>query len=993
MAEKKKLYKRKGFLAWAITSGALVVIMTTASILANTTFSSLLNFAMGSGTYIYAEGEEATYNASFSSKTESLENGKEVNIEVCGEGMTLLKNDNNALPIATPKSPEPSSYSPKVSIFGKNSVNIAIGGSGSGAASGTGVSLYDSLEDAGFETNQTLKSFYEDTSASGAARVNGTSDLDSGDTVVLSTAETPQSSYTSAVKSSYSDYNDVAIIVFTRIGGEGFDLPRKMTGATGYRNEDDHYLQLDQNETDLLAAVCAEDFEHVIVLLNSGSAMELAFLEDPAYYAYQDKIDAAIWMGYPGNSGTTAIGQILNGTINPSGRTVDTFAADFKQDPTWNNFGDNRITGDYDNGVQGGDQYRDENGNLTLYYFVDYEEGIYSGYRYYETRGYTDGEDWYDDAVVYPFGYGLSYTSFDWEINWETLPTSFSATDEMSVEVTVTNTGEVAGKDVVELYAGAPYYGGGIEKAHKNLVAYEKTSLLEPGDSETLTLTVNPYYIASYDYTDANDNGFKGYELESGNYTFYVSHDAHNEEGSHTLSLSEDVFIENDPVTGHTVENLYTDCEDSAFDSDTMLSTVLSRNDWEGTWPDSPNDEERTASSELINQFKDTSTNNPIDYDSYDYPMTGASKTMSLRDMLYDENGEFVGSVAYDDERWDTLLDQVTFKEALNTYNYAAYQVEGIDSIDMPSLIAGDGPVGWTSFINASIFQDTCSYCCGVVVASTWNKELIYELGEAIGEEGLIGNNGTPYTCWYAPGMNIHRSPFGGRNFEYYSEDSYLTGTIAAAELGGAGSKGTISFIKHFALNEQETHRSVTGDASWVTEQAMREIYLRPFEIAVKEGGAKGVMSSFNRIGTRWTGGDYRLLTTILRDEWGFEGAVICDFNTIPSYMNPKQMIYAGGDLNLQTIGSEWDDADESSTGDVVVLRNAIKNVAYFTVNSNAMKGTVIGRNLAPWQTLVIWLDVGVGAAIIVWGALYIGISVYRDKKNPPQPDDPVSSD
>ncbi len=992
MAEKKKLYKRKGFLAWGITSGALVVIMTTASILCNTTFSSLLTFAMGSGTYVYAEGEEAAYNASFDSKTESLANGKAVNLDMCAEGMTLLKNDNNALPIATPKSPNPSSASPKVSVFGKNSVNLAIGGSGSGAASGESVSLYDSLEEAGFETNPTLKSFYENTSLSGAARVDGTSDLDSGDTVVLSTAETPQSSYTSEVKNSYSDYNDAAIVVFTRIGGEGFDLPRTMTGATGYRNEDDHYLQLDQNETDLLATVCEQDFEHVIVLLNSGSAMELTFLEDPAYYAYQDKIDAAIWMGYPGNSGATAIGQILNGTINPSGRTVDTFAADFKKDPTWNNFGDNRIIGNYDKGVQGGDQYRDENGNLTLYYFVDYEEGIYIGYKYYETRGYTDGEDWYEDAVVYPFGYGLSYTTFDWDIKWNTLPASFSATDEMSVEVTVTNTGSVAGKDVVELYAGAPYTAGGIEKSYKNLVAYEKTSLLEPGQSETLNLTMDPYYVASYDYTDANNNGFKGYELEAGDYSFYVSHDAHNVEESKTLALSSDVQIANDPVTGNKVENLYTDCEDSAFDSDTQLSTVLSRNDWDGTWPTSPSDAEKMASADLINQFKDTSTNNPIDYDSYDYPMMGSTKIMSLRDMLYDENGEFMGFVDYDDERWDALLDQVSFSEALNTYNNAAYQVAGIDSIDMPSLIAGDGPVGWTSFINASIFEDTCSYCCGVIVASTWNKDLITEFGEAVGEEGLIGNNGTPYTCWYAPGTNIHRSPFGGRNFEYYSEDAYLSGTIAVAEIKGCQSKGTIPFLKHFALNEQETHRSITGDCSWVTEQAMRETFLRPFEIAVKEGGTKGIMSSFNRIGTRWTGGDYRLLTTILRDEWGFEGAVICDFNTIPAYMNPRQMAYAGGDLNLQTIGSEWSDADESSTGDVVVLRRAIKNIAYFTVNSNAMKGTIIGQNLAPWQTLVIWLDVGVGAIIVIWGALYIGLSIYKDRKNPPLHDESTSS-
>ncbi len=982
----KKLFKKKGFLAWLITSGVLIVLLLVASLVCNLALSGLLNFAMGGPTNIYAEGSEAAYEGNYTTEEDALANANEVNLELSEEGMVLLKNDDNTLPISTPNSPEPSDESPKISIFGKSSVNIAIGGSGSGAATGEEVDLNDYLTEAGFTTNPTLQAFYNNDSLSGSGRTTDDGDLDSGDTKILSTGETPQSSYTTDVINSYSEYSDAAIVVFTRIGGEGFDLPRKMEGATGYNNVDDHFLQLDKNETELLEAVCNGPFEKVIVVLNSGSPMELAFLEDPDYYAYQEKIGAAIWMGYPGNSGTTALGEILNGTVNPSGRTVDTFSADFKKDPTWNNFGDNLITGNYDQGVQGGDQYIN-NGSLTSYYFVDYEEGVYVGYRYYETRGYTDGEEWYEDAVIYPFGYGLSYTTFDWKVDESTVPSTLNPEETFTVDVAVTNTGDVAGKDVVEVYMELPYYTGEIEKPYEVLIGYAKTELLEPGESSTVSVEIDPYYAASYDYKDANNNGFCGYELDSGTYTLRFNRNAHENVEEHDLTLATNYQYATDPVTGNEVVNLYTDQEDEAFNSDTQLSTVLSRTDWEGTWPDSPSDEEKNASDELIAQFADTSTNNPTDYSTEEYPMTNANNNMTLRDLLYDEDGNFVGSVDYDDERWDDLLDQMDFSEALNMFNFAAYAVNAVDSVGLPYINCSDGPVGWTSFVNASMFGDTCSYACGVIVASTWNAELVQRFGDAVGQEGLVGKDGMPYTGWYAPAMNIHRSPFGGRNFEYYSEDPLLSGKTAAAEIKGLNETGVIPFIKHFALNEQETHRSVTGDASWVTEQAMREIYLRPFEIAVKEANTMGVMTSFNRIGTRWTGGDYRLVTTILRDEWGFRGAVICDFNTIPQYMNAKQMIYAGGDLNLATLASSSWNGSESSTSDVLVLRNALKNVCYAFANSNAMKGEVIGTTLAPWQSLILYVDIGVGAAIIVSGAIITTLYLLRMKKQAEEPE------
>ncbi len=979
----KQIFKKKSPKIWAIASAATIVVATTVSILCTTVFSSLLNFAFGGPKNIYAEGQETAYSGIYDSKEAAKENADQVNLEMCQEGMVLLKNKDNALPLQTPNSPEPSASKPKVSVFGKNSVNIAIGGSGSGAASGKSVSIYDSLEAAGFEVNPTLKSFYEDNKASGEGRTASDGDLDSGDTKILATGETPQASYTEAVKSSYSEYSDAAIVVFTRIGGEGFDLPRTMKGSTGYNNEDDHFLQLDKNETELLKAVCEGSFKKVIVVLNSGSIMELSFLEDPDYYAYQDKIDAAIWMGYPGNSGATALGQILNGTVNPSGKTVDTFSADFKKDPTWNNFGDNRITGNYQAGVQGGDQYS-HNGELTMYYFVDYEESVYVGYRYYETRGYTDGEEWYDDAVVYPFGYGLSYTTFEWEVeNKEAIAgTDFTKDSEVSIDVKVTNTGDVAGKDVVELFVTLPYTDGEIEKPYEVLVDFAKTPLLEPGESQTVTLTFDPYYAASYDYKDANKNGFKGYELEEGIYSLHVNKDAHTVVDSMDITLPTDQRFEEDPVTGTKVENLFTDQEDPNFDSDTHLSTLLSRTDWEGTWPTTPTDQDRIATDEFVEAMEDRTPNNPTDFDSIEYPMMYAEKTLDLRDLLYDaETGEFVGSVDFNDPRWDTLLDQMDFSQVLNMYNNASYGIPGVDSIAMPRADCADGPVGWTSFVNSN-FAGCASYCCGVTVASTWSKELAQKFGEAVGEEGLYGTGSSVYTGWYAPAMNIHRSPFGGRNFEYYSEDSLLSGMIAAYEIKGCNSKGVLPFIKHFALNEQETHRSITGDVSWVTEQAMREIYLRPFEIAVKIGKTRGVMSSFNRIGTRWTGGDYRLMTTILRDEWGFRGAVICDFNTIPQYMNPKMMAYAGGDLNLCTMpSSHWSNADEGSTADAIIARSMLKNVAYALVNSNLMQGDVIGTTLPGWTVVMIAIDCAIGGVILVSGVIVIAL-VIRSIKN-----------
>lgn len=814
------------------------------------------------------------------------------------------------------------------------------GGSGSGGFdTSNNKNLYESLNDAGFVTNPTLKNFYE-SSQSGPVRTANSSDLDNGDNQKIATAETPQSKYTDAVRNSYADYSDAALVVITRIGGEGFDLPRYQGDSEGAVSPDSHYLELDQNEIDLLTAVTDGTFKRVVVVFNTPSSFEATFLKDSAYAAFADKIDAAVWIGFTGSNGITALGEILNGDVNPSGRLVDTWAADFTKNPSFVNFGTGCLpdtTDKYDGG---------------MYYSVDYEEGIYVGYRYYETRGETDGEDWYNANVVYPFGYGLSYTTFNWTVG-DASASEIELGTTITVPVTVKNTGSVAGKDVVQLYASAPYTLGGIEKAHKVLVGFAKTKLLQPGESETVTVSFDPYSAASYDYRDANSNGFSGYELEAGEYTLYVSRNAHESEKAIALNLAADVQIGTDPTTDSEVVNRYTDSEDF-LDSDWQLDAMLSRADWEGTWPTPQTAQQHAGTDRLYEEIRSEEHNNPTDFDSEEYPWFGEEPTLTLRDLLPSAEAEgYEPVVSYDDERWEELMMGCDEEEMIALINNGAYHTLAMESVGLPATIHGDGPSGFTCFMSKEQVNGTCQYVSEPVMASTWNIKLMNELGEAIGEEGTIGDKATgqPYSSIYAPGVNIHRSPFGGRCSEYFSEDPFISGMMGAAEVQGIQSRGVLPTVKHFVANEQETHRSIGGDLSWLSEQALREIYLKPFEYTVKLGETRGIMTSFNRIGTRWTGGDYRLLTEILRNEWGFNGLVICDFNTIPQYMIPRMMFYAGGSLDLATQQSAmWTDCDSSDAGDAIVLMRAVKDVMYALVNSNAMNAEVIGYNPPIWQ-------------------------------------------
>lgn len=923
----------------------------------------LMDTLFGSQRPIYSDEVTSVYpTQKATNKAEAFANAQEVNLKLAEEGFVLLKNENAALPM---------NKGARISVFSKNSVNLSYGGSGSGGFdTSNNKNLYESLNDAGFVTNPTLKRFYE-SSQSGPVRTANSSDLDNGDNQKIAAAETPQSKYTDAVRNSYADYSDAALVVITRIGGEGFDLPRYQGDSEGAVSPDSHYLELDQNEIDLLTAVTDGTFKRVVVVFNTPSSFEATFLKDSAYAAFADKIDAAVWIGFTGSNGITALGEILNGDVNPSGRLVDTWAADFTKNPSFVNFGTGCLpdtTDKYDGG---------------MYYSVDYEEGIYVGYRYYETRGETDGEEWYNANVVYPFGYGLSYTTFDWTVG-DASASEIELGTTITVPVTVKNTGSVAGKEVVQLYASAPYTLGGIEKAHKVLVGFAKTKRLQPGESETVTVSFDPYSAASYDYRDANSNGFSGYELEAGEYTLYISRNAHESEKAIALNLAADVQIDTDPTTDSEVVNRYTDSE-NFLDSDWQLDTMLSRADWEGTWPTPQTAQQHAGTDRLYEEIRSEEHNNPTDFDSEEYPWFGEEPTLTLRDLLPSAEAEgYEPVVSYDDERWEELMMGCDEEEMIALINNGAYHTLAMESVGLPATIHGDGPSGFTCFMSKEQVNGTCQYVSEPVMASTWNINLMTELGEAIGEEGTIGDKATgqPYSSIYAPGVNIHRSPFGGRCSEYFSEDPFISGMMGAAEVQGIQSRGVLPTVKHFVANEQETHRSIGGDLSWLSEQALREIYLKPFEYTVKLGETRGIMTSFNRIGTRWTGGDYRLLTEILRNEWGFNGLVICDFNTIPQYMIPRMMFYAGGSLDLATQQSAmWTDCDTSDAGDAIVLMRAVKDVMYALVNSNAMNAEVIGYNPPIWQEYLHWINIGAFTLVGVWLVLAIVRTVRCNKR------------
>lgn len=884
----------------------------------------------------------SAFRSDASSASDALKRANDLNQKIVEEGIVLLKNaklknNSDSLPVKA---------GARVTVLGKNSVDPFYGGGGSASgADGSGLggvkyyNLYDSLNNAGFAVNPATKAFYENKALSGDGRDGGAG---TGQVATI-TGETPVSRYDATLKNTFKDYSDAAIVVIARAGGEGADLKTNYTSAVAGRSDynkngnaasGDHYLELDDNE-EALIELAKENFDNVVVVLNIATSFELGALES------DDGVGSILWLGFPGGSGINALGKVLTGEVNPSGRTVDTYAADFKKDPTFSNFAINYTS-----------QFINESGQDTGVNYVEYDEGIYVGYRYYETRAYEEvksdaSSEWYEENVVYPFGYGLSYTTFEWDVKFLTKQLDKDGT--VQADVTVTNTGKVAGKEVVQMYFSAPYISGEIEKSHVNLGAFEKTDLIQPGMSQTVRLSMNVRDMASYDFNDANANGTKGYELDAGDYTFYVGKNAHawadDNVSSKTYNLASSVYYKTDAVSGNDVENRF-DYMSDYFDAnaDSLFaghSKVMSRSDFEGTFPLPPTESEAKLTAEEI--AKCTYSAASPEYDAGQPWYTDEMPTYQTTRQTKISATKLVG-VDFDDKRWDAFMDQLTLEDMRNLIVKGYFVTHNIDDLDLPMSITPDGPTGFVQGSGNNWVGNTCSYASPIVVASTWNKELALAMGEAVGDEGIWGGEGASskstgvkggYNGWYAPGNNIHRSQFSGRNFEYYSEDPVLAGMICGQVVKGAQSKGVFVMIKHFALNDQEQNR---GDLStWANEQTIREIYLKSFEISVKDGGATGMMSAFNRMGNIWAGASYELLTNVLRDEWGFNGLVITDW--VNSFMRADLMIRAGNDLWLANGGASTLSISGAALTPthVAAMRRAAKCVVYTVVNSNAM--------------------------------------------------------
>lgn len=1001
MAKRNTPAKAKnGKKPFIIVTSLLLVVMIAATTLTTTTFRSILDTVLGSKRPIMASGSEALYKSDYASKAEAKAAGDKLNVQIAEEGFTLLMNEGNALPLKANER--------KVSVFGKNSVNLVMSGSGSGKVNDEDAkTIFDGLKDGGIDANPNLRKFYE-SAESGNGRSDNPATADQSTAApTLDIGETPVAFYPQTLIPTYKEYGDAAVVVISRIGGESFDLPRSQNVKNG-GIEGNHYLQLDQNEYDMLDMVTAR-FDKVIVVINALTSFQCDWIDEYNNDPVNPRIDALVWIGGPGANGIQALGKLLTGESNFSGRTVDLYSRDFTKDPTWQNFGDNTQV----NGGANGSTFM-EGANATSDSYVAYEEGVYMGYRYYETRGFEEAkvlgnDSWYKKNVVFPFGYGLSYTQFEQTMKMEgSLDTMDS---KLTITATVKNVGDVAGKDVVQLYVTLPYVYGGIEKSHVQLVDFAKTDVLKPGESQDVIFEVTPYQLASYDYNDANKNGFVGYELDAGSYVFTLAKNSHIEgEGvayaKAAAELKTGFGYETDPVTGNVVGNLYTftaeDGQANYMDLQYRLEDVyveakgeeevrkgMSRTNFEKTFPKAATAAERIFLDGEKEAIHDFSTNNFAIADVTAMPKTGVDGTITLRDLI---------GASYQDDKWETLLDRLTADEMLDLVNHGAFQTVANTKIKKNLTNDSDGPVGFVNFMPGlkEHYNGNSSFASEIVIAATWNKDLAYRMGKNVGDIGVWGDkdgNGLPYTGWYAPAVNLHRSPFAGRNYEYYSEDPILSGRMAVNVVNGAKQKGVYTDLKHFALNDQETARG--GIATFVTEQALRELYLKPFEMAVKGEdtvahvatamadkvatftGTTGVMSSFNRIGTRWTGGDYRLMTQILRDEWGFEGLVICDYKTDNKVMDSRQMLYAGNDLILASLPDLlWTDCNTSDAKDMQVLRNAVHNILYTVANSNSMNVDITGYALEIWLVALLAVEGVICLLLLVWG-----VKVFKKKK------------
>ena len=879
--------------------------------------STLIGLATGNGTLSDETNEEAA----------------EVAEEIMEDGIVLLKNE-SLLPLNETK---------KLNIFGWESINPAYGGAGSGGINDLYdiVSLNQGLENAGFSINQELVDFYNNYGADNPEM--------SIQKQSWTLPEPPVDTYSDELIKSAKEYSDVAVVVLSRKAGEGHnDIPMDVRKAAYDNNSDEyddfpegeHYLQLSQTERDMVDMVCS-NFDNVIVVYNGANQFELGFADE------YPQIKSVVWCPGTGNVGFNALGKVFSGEVNPSGKTPDTFVYDMTTAPWWNNAEKTEYTNLADMAVEGMNA-----GTAQVYApaFTNYVEGIYVGYKYYETAVQEGAID-YDKTVQYPFGYGLSYTEFEQKMG------ELKEKDgQISVDVEVTNTGDVAGKDVVEVYYKPPYTNGGIEKSSANLIEFAKTDLLQPGESQTVTVTFSIEDMASYD-----ENNAKAYVLEKGDYVISINSDSHTALDQKTYTADKDVVYkgENKRASDDTAAtNVFEDAKGDV--------TYLSRADHFANY------EEATAapaSAELgepyVSEYHLNSNFDKTTYlnDKDVMPTTGADNGLTLADMR---------DADYDDPRWEKLLDQLTVDEMANMIAMAGYQTAAMDSVGKVATLDFDGPA---AINNNFTGVGSIGFPIEVVVASTWNKGLAQAWGECMGKISQeMGAEG-----WYAPGMNTHRTAFGARNYEYFSEDGVLAGNMGAKAVEGARKYGVYSYIKHFALYE--------GNAKmvsvWSNEQAIREIYLKPFEISVKQGGANAVMVSWSFLGDKWTGESSNLMNTVLRDEWGFRGMALTDFfrNNGHGFMNADAALANGVDVMLSTFnGEENNVANPEHPTSVLQMRNACKNVMYTVVSSWAYDGEHEETGMENWKKAGIGIDIVI--ALFMAGMEVLVIRGYKKRKN-----------
>ena len=898
---------------------ALVGIVVAVSMMLSGPLSTLLN--------------NATITKYMLSDT-TVSKANELAKEVQSEAITMLKNDDSNLPLSNKK----------VNVFGWGSTNPVYGGTGSGSMSDQyeTVSMLDGMKQAGIETNSELTKLYTDYRKDRPMVAMWSQDW--------TLPEVPAKQYSDKLISDAKSFSDEAVITITRVGGEGADLPTNMKadGITYTNNSKDYedfkdgesFLQLSQTERDMIDLV-TKNFDKVTLVYNGANTFQFDFLSN------YPQIKSVVWCPPAGQTGFSALGDVLAGKTNPSGKTSDTFLKDLATSVSYNNFGKFEYTNMADKAAK----YKGFTGDdiTAIPAFVNYSEGIYVGYKFYETAA-AEGAIDYDSMVAFPFGYGLSYTSFEQKLNDVTYKDG-----KVTVDVTVTNTGDKAGKDVVEVYYNPPYTDGGIEKASKNLVAFEKTKKLEPGASQTVKIEFDDDDMASYDQKDA-----KAYVLEQGDYDISIQSDSHHVIDHQKVTVKDTVTYNSDSNTHNGDAVAATNEFDYAAGDVTYLSRAGHFANYAKATAAPTN---FSMSDEAKAEFTNNSNYDPKKYDndSDEMPTTGAKNGLKLYQMYGKD---------YDDADWDKLLDQLTFDDMDNLIANGGYGTPAVKSVGKIQLTDADGPA---SLNNNFTGVGSIGFPASTAFACTWNRDLAKQFGEMIGDMA----HDMHVAGWYAPAMNIHRSAFSGRTFEYFSEDSLLSGAMASNEIAGAKSKGVYSFMKHFALNDQETNRT-NMVCTWANEQSIRETYLKPFEMSVKEGGAQAVMSSFNYIGYTYAGASSNLLQTVLRGEWGFKGFVLTDYFGGYGYQNADQEVRAGNDSMLATTKITNHITDKSATS-VKAMRQAAHNILYTAANSWQYANGEPKVATPIWKTAM-YVAWGVTAVLVI-GLEIVAIKRYLNRK------------